>query len=264
MIFPPTVIGASRCKASRLFDFLFERMSKLLGDQFDQHLAHKARFARAGDAGDGSEHAQRKLRVELVQVVARHAAQSQPARRRSRSALRWRAADRKDSAAFAIAQPLPALRGPAVEHFAAMHAGSRADIHNPVRAPHHVEIVLDHEQRIARLLQPVERAQQSFGIGGMQSGGRLIEHIHHAEEVGSHLGCQAKALQLSRRKCRRAAFQREVAESEIEQHREPSAEVVRDPLHDLGFFRMLVRELCRGSVPPGPRTDAGSRPAAPA
>ena len=44
-----------------------------------------------------------------------------------------------------------------------------ADIDDPVRMPDDIELVFDDEERIARRLQPVERAQQRLGIGRMQS-----------------------------------------------------------------------------------------------
>jgi hypothetical protein len=66
--------------------------------------------------------------------------------------------------------------------------------------------MLDHEQRIAGRLQSVQRSQQRFRIRRVQSGRRLIQHIHHAEQIGPHLRRQAQALQFTGGKRRRAAF----------------------------------------------------------
>ena len=110
-------------------------------------------------------------------------------------------------------------RRTAVEHLAAVLAGGRTDIDDPVGVADHVQLVLDDEQRIAGRLQPVEAPQQRLGVGGMQAGGRLVEHIDDAEQIRAHLGGQAQPLQLARRQRGRAAFEREIAEAEIEQHR---------------------------------------------
>ena len=49
-----------------------------------------------------------------------------------------------------------------------MLAGAGPDVDDPVGVADHVQLVLDDEQRVAGRLQPVERAQQRLGVGGMQ------------------------------------------------------------------------------------------------
>ena len=100
-----------------------------------------------------------------------------------------------------------------------MLAGGGADVDDPVGVPHHVELVLDDEQRVAGRLQAVERAQQRLGVGRMQAGRRLVEDVDHAEQVRADLRRQAQPLQLAGRQRRRAALERQIAEAEIEQHR---------------------------------------------
>ena len=138
-----------------------------------------------------------------------------------------------------------------------MLARVRPHIDDPVRLPDHVEIMLDHEQRITRRLQAVQRAQQRFGVGRMQAGRRLVEHIHHAKQIRAHLRGQAQPLQLARRQGGRAAVQAQVAETQVQQHLEPAGQVLRDALGDDGFFGMraavayfrlashIRREQCR-------------------
>ena len=109
--------------------------------------------------------------------------------------------------------------------------------------PDHVEVVFDDEERVAGCLELVERAQQRFGIGGMQARRRLVEDVDDAEQVGANLGGQPQSLQLPRRQRRRAAIEGQVAESEVEQHREAGFEVLRDALRDQRLFRMLLFEL---------------------
>ena len=135
----------------------------------------------------------------------------------------------------------------AVEHAAALLARGRPDVDDPVGMADHVEIVLDDEQRIAGRLQAVERAQQRLGVGRMQPGGRLVEHVDDAEQVGADLRGQPQPLQLARREGRRAAFQRQIAEPEVEQDGEPPAEVLGDPLGDQRLLGMFGRQLrpCR-------------------
>jgi len=39
-----------------------------------------------------------------------------------------------------------------------MFSGGWADVHYPIGTTHHIQIVFDDEQRIARCLQPIERS----------------------------------------------------------------------------------------------------------
>ncbi len=111
-------------------------------------------------------------------------------------------------------------RGPAVHDVSALLARCRSHVHHPVGVPYDVHLVLDDEQRVARALQAIERAEQCLGVRGMQAGRRLIQHVHHAEEVRADLGAQAQSLKLTRRERRGAALQGDVAEAEVLQHRD--------------------------------------------
>ena len=64
----------------------------------------------------------------------------------------------------------------------------------------------------------IERVEQRLGVCGMQASGRLVENVDDAEEIGVHLRGQAQTLKLAGRQCRRAAFERQVAETETQQH----------------------------------------------
>ena len=143
-----------------------------------------------------------------------------------------------------------------------MLAGAGADIDDPVGAADDVHLVLDDEQRIADRLQPVERAQQRLGIGGMQPGRRLVHHIDDAEQVGDDLGGKPQPLQLARRQRRRAAFQRQIAEAEVEQHRQPAAQIAGDALDHQRLLRMGLAQRARACRPsPRHRARRSSRSA---
>ena len=165
-------------------------------------------------SGNATSRSSRLLRVTPVEP--------QPAVRRARRARAARGSRRTGTGASATASTLRQPGGrAAVENLAAVLAGGRADVDDPVGVPDDVELVLDDEERIAGRLQPVERAQQRLGVGRMQAGRRLVEHVDDAEQVRAHLRRQPQPLQLAGRQRRRAALEREVAEAEIEQHGEP-------------------------------------------
>ena len=118
-----------------------------------------------------------------------------------------------------------------------MLAGGRADVDDPVGTANDIHLMLDDEQRIADRLQAVERAQQRLGVGGMEPGRRLVHHIDDPEQVGDHLGRQPQPLKFAGRQGRRAALQRQIAEAEVEQHRQPAAQIAGDALDHQGLFR---------------------------
>ena len=69
------------------------------------------------------------------------------------------------------------LRRPGRHHHPAAFAAFRAEIDDVVRGLDHVEIVLDDEQRVARLEQLPERGQQLRDVVEVQAGRRLIENV---------------------------------------------------------------------------------------
>ena len=135
-----------------------------------------------------------------------------------------------------------AIRRTAVEHLAAARSGARTDVDDPVGVAHDVQLVLDHEQRVAGGAETIEGPQQRLGVGRMQAGRRLVEHVDHAEQVGADLRRQAQPLQFARRQRRRAALEGEVAEAEIEQHLESGDEVFADALRHHFLLGMVARQ----------------------
>ena len=69
------------------------------------------------------------------------------------------------------------LRGPGRHHHPAAFPAFGAEVDDVVRGLDHVEIVLDDEQRVARLEQFPEGGEQLRDVVEMQAGGRLIENI---------------------------------------------------------------------------------------
>jgi hypothetical protein len=90
--------------------------------------------------------------------------------------------------------------------------------------------VLDDKDRVAGSLQRVERLEQRSVVLRMQPGGRLVQDIDDAEQVRPDLRCQPQPLQLAGRERRRAAVEREIAESERLQRLDARDDVGGDAL----------------------------------
>ena len=114
-------------------------------------------------------------------------------------------------------------------------------IHDPVRPPHDLEIMLHHEHRVAGVAQVVERRKQGLVVCGMQAGTRLIQHVHHAEQVRPDLRGEAQALQFAGGERGGGALQRQVAQSQRVQRVEPREHIARNALCGNPLLRRVVR-----------------------
>jgi hypothetical protein len=126
---------------------------------------------------------------------------------------------------------------------AAVDARGRADVHDPVGVADDVQLVLDDEQGVAAGLQLVEGPEQGLGVGRVQPGGRLVQHVHHPEQVRPHLSGQPQPLQLAGGQGGRTAVEGQVPEPKVEQDAQPGDQVAGDPAGDLDLLRVLVVAL---------------------
>ena len=122
-----------------------------------QHVLDQRRLAAARHAGDADEPLQRNLEIDRLQVVLARALQHD-LRRIRRHRQRARGVDRLPSAEVAARQRLgpTQLVGRAVEDDAsAALARAWPHVEHAVGRQHHLRVVLDDDQRIAGIAQPV-------------------------------------------------------------------------------------------------------------
>ena len=63
---------------------------------------------------------------------------------------------------------------------AAVVAGAGAEVDDPVGVRHDRLVVLDDDDRLAGVDEPVEQAEQLLDVGEVQAGGRLVEDVDAA------------------------------------------------------------------------------------
>ncbi|MCH8961576.1 MAG: AMP-binding protein, partial [Bacteroidetes bacterium] len=94
-------------------------------------------------------------------------------------------------------------------------AALRADVDDPVGGLHHVEIVLDHYDGVARLDQLVQHLQKLAHILEMQTGRRLVEDVERApRRTARQLLGQLHPLRLAARQRRRLLAEMDIAEAD--------------------------------------------------
>jgi hypothetical protein len=74
---------------------------------------------------------------------------------------------------------------------AAAVAGAGAQVDDPVGVGHHGQVVLDHDDGLAAVDQPVQQAEQLLQVGKVQAGSGLVEHVDAAG--GTHLRRELQA-----------------------------------------------------------------------
>ena len=100
----------------------------------------------------------------------------------------------------------------------------------PVGLLDHVEVVLDHEHRVAGVDQPLEHLEQLLDVGEVQAGRRLVEDVERpAGRDLAELGRELHALGLAAGERRRRLAERHVVEADVVQRLQPAAD-----LRDLG------------------------------
>ena len=122
--------------------------------------------------------------------------------------------------------------GPAVDDLAAVLAGARADVDDPVGLADGVLVVLDDEHRVAEVAQADERVDEAVVVALVQPDRRLVEHVQHADEARADLGGQPDALRLAAGERAGRARQRQVVEADVEQEAEAGVDLLDHPLGD--------------------------------
>ncbi len=130
---------------------------------------------------------------------------------------------------------------------AALLAGARAHIHQPVRTQHRLDIVLHHHHRIALVPQLLQRGNQLAVVPLVQPDARLIQNVEHIHQLRPDLRGEPDALAFPARKRRRGPVQRQIAQPHIEQEDDSVVELFEDVA---GNQPLLLAEPFRQAVQP--------------
>ena len=80
---------------------------------------------------------------------------------------------------------------------AAVHTGTRTDVHHVISSTNRVFIVFHHHEGVTQITQPLEGGQQAVVIALMQADARFIEHVEHPGQTGADLRGQTNALRFA-------------------------------------------------------------------
>ena len=112
------------------------------------------------------------------------------------------------------------------DHLAALVPALGPEVDQAVRHLDHVQVVLDHDDRVAGRHQPLEHLQQPLDVGEVQAGGRLVQDVHRPP--GRHLaqlGGELDPLGLAARQRRRRLPEPHVAQADVDERVDPAADL---------------------------------------
>ena len=149
----------------------------------------------------------------------------------------------------------PSADGPSATTSPPCTPGAGAHVDEPVGPPHHLLVVLDDDDGVADVAQPLERPDEPRVVALVQADRRLVEDVEHADELRADLRREPQALRLAARERRGRAVERQVADADVVEERQPLADLLDDPVADQ-LLGLREAELVRGSAAPPRRTAA--------
>jgi len=184
-----------------------------------QGLLHEGALARAADARHQTEHPQRKIDIQVLQVVAARPPQANPAP--IRGAPVFRSGDASPTgqvlAGETGARRQQLLRRSLKDDFAAAFARPRTEFDNLVRAPQHGRLVFRDDDRVAAVLQAGNRIREPVDVARVQAHRRLVQHVQHVDQIGAQRRGHGDTLRLAAAERPDGAIQGQVAEPHVAQ-----------------------------------------------
>ena len=107
------------------------------------------------------------------------------------------------------------FRRPRSNDFSAVHAGSRAHVHNVVGSSDGVLVMLYNNHTVAKISQRFQRVNQLIVITLMETDRRLVEYINNSAQSQTDLTGQSNSLRFTAGKCVCPSIQGEIAQPHI-------------------------------------------------
>src|SRR5688500_9305582 len=180
-----------------------------------EHIVHERALSRAGHACHNGHRAERNSDVDALEVVLASARQRYPPRSDTATLERKRN--------FTLACEILPGEGTFVrarhrtceDNLSAMLSASGPELDHVVGGFDRGRIVLDDEDRVSRIAQPVQQAEEPVHVARMQSNRRLVENIQSVDELRSQRVGQADSLRFAAGKRLRTAVERQIVETDV-------------------------------------------------
>ena len=201
-----------------------------------EHVEGERRLARAGQPREHDQAIARQLEGDVAQVVLARAHHADAAEGRLRRRVPYRlcvggAGGIVQRVAQEAAGGRGGRRGDALgralgDHPAARVAAVGAEVDHPVGALHDLEVVLDHEQRVAAVDEAREARQQPLDVREMQPRRGLVEHEERVRAgLAPEVGGELQALRLAAGERRERLPEAQVVEADVGERLQAGADL---------------------------------------
>ncbi len=215
-----------------------------------QDPVHERRLARTADTGDDGQRPEREARVDVLQVEGARALHHD--RFAIALATRGRRFERDLPAQQSRGRRVELRhlgRRPLRDDATAVTPGARADVDEPIGGSQSGVVVLDDDDRVARVAQRSQRAEQTILVACVQADGRLVEDVEHSLQSSAELRRETDALCLSARQRLGRSIERQVAQTHLQQEVDAPPDLLQEIDGDACFTaREFERTELRGQV----------------
>src|SRR5665213_3153853 len=114
-----------------------------------------------------------------------------------------------------------------------MLAGARPQVDEVIGRAHGLLVVLNDDDRVAKIAKLPQRCEQTRIISLVQSNRRLIENVKHANESRPDLRRETNALRFPTRQRLGGATKREIIQTHIDEESQPLANLLENRAGDI-------------------------------
>ncbi len=226
-----------------------------------EDAVHERRLPGPGDAGHRHEAAEREGDGDVAEVVLAGADDREPPL--GRWATPGRNRDLRPSGEVGAGQrcrvALHVVRRPRRDDAPAVLAGARAEVDEPVGGLHGLLVVLDDDDGVPDVAQPLQGGEELPVVPLVKPDGGLVEDVDDAGELAAHLGREPDALALSAGERGTGPVERQVGEPDVDEEPKAVADLLEEFLGDAGFRPLQCRGRRATRATPGWSCGRGRR-----
>ena len=192
----------------------------LLGQRSQQDVVDQRGLARAGHPGHRHQPAEGEVDVDVVQVVLagtldrEHVPAPGPSDGGDGDGLGPGDVLAGQRVGIGLEAPGSGDRA-RVHDAAAVLPRARPDVDHVVGDPDGLLVVLDHDDRVAQVAEPLQRPDEPLVVALVEPDGRLVQHVEHPDQAAADLAGQPDALGLTAGQGGRRAGQGQVVEPHV-------------------------------------------------
>src|SRR5579859_849301 len=222
----------------------FHRTIEFPGEGAIENVVDKRGLAGARDAGNHGEQSQRKRHVNVFQIVGARAENLDGLP--ILAATLFRDGDAQGAAEIAPGERFSAggylLRFSLRDEIAPRITRPGTKVDDKIGAANGVFVVFDDQDRVPKIAELLQRAEQAIVVASMQADGGFIQNVENAAQARTDLRCEADTLGFTAGESGGGTVQAEVAETDGQQKVDAFGDFLERAGGDFALARSELRE----------------------